>query len=101
METMNIRNIGTIVSIFLITSLILPIVNMLFLIWGHISIEIGVVACILFSIMLFLSTRSFLIVWEISLWTQNEKLPQLIGATVFGSLFYCCTPLLVGVLLMN
>jgi hypothetical protein len=101
MEYMKVWDFGVIITFFLFAALISPIVVMVLLVHGQLSIKTGLIICTLIALLLFMSTRSFMLVLRLSPWTQNDKRPKLIGATLIGSLLYCYLPLLAGVLLTS
>lgn len=93
---MHLNAIGTIVVILLVACILAPLVLMVLVAAGTISTIQGLVISIGAALLLFLSTQSFVIIWDESPWTKHQKRPMLVGATVLGSAGYSLLAFAVG-----
>ena len=63
---------------------------------GRIGATEGLIASAGLAVILYLSTRSFLVVWNESPWTRHQERPKLVGATIAGSMVYSLLAFLAG-----
>ena len=96
---MYLREIGVVVAISLVVSLFAPLVIMGKAAAGIMEMMEGLIACGGIALMLYMSTQSFMIIWDESPWTKHKERPGLVGATILSSVGYSFLALLVGILI--
>jgi len=92
-----LREIGTVVGILLLAALVV----MGLIGSGRIGATEGLIASAGLAVILYLSTRSFLIVWNESPWTRHQERPKLVGATIAGSMVYSLLAFLAGIVMQG
>ena len=98
---MNLREIGTVVTVLMVACLAAPLVVAGMMAAGRLDVQQGMVASAAMALMLFLSTQSFMIIWHESPWTRHKDRPLLVGATVLGSGGYSLVAFLAGMLMRS
>ena len=96
---MYLREIGVVVAISLVVSLFVPLVIMGKAAEGRMGMIEGLIASGGIALMLYMSTQSFMIIWDESPWTKHKERPRLVGATILSSVGYSFLALLVGILI--
>jgi hypothetical protein len=94
-----LREIGTIVVILMVACILAPLVLMVLVADGTFSATQGLLISLGAALLLYLSTQSFMIIWDESPWTKHQNRPMLVGATVLGSAGYSLLALAVGLLI--
>lgn len=98
---MYLREIGGVVTALMVACLVAPLAVMGLLAAGRLDATQGLVASAGAALMLFLSTQSFMMIWQESAWTRHKERPMLIGATVVGAAGYSALAFLAGMLLRS
>lgn len=96
---MYLREIGAVVTGLMVACLEAPLAIAGLVASGRLGATQGLMASAGAALMLCLSTRSFMIIWQESPWTRSSSQPMLVGGTVLGSAGYSLLALLTGLLL--
>ena len=96
---MYLGEIGTVVTGLMVVCVLAPLAVMGMLAAGRLDAVQGLVASGGTALMLYLSTHSFMIVWEESPWTRHKDRPMLVGATILGSAGYSLLAFMAGMFL--
>jgi hypothetical protein len=92
-----LREIGTIVMVLMVVCVLAPLGVLGLLALGTLTAAQGLGLTAGVALLLYLSTQSFMIIWEESPWTKHHGRPMLVGATVLGSAGYSLLAFVVGI----
>jgi len=94
-----LREIGAVVAGLMVACVLAPLGMVGGLAAGRLTALQGIALSGGLALMLYLSTQSFVIIWDESPWTRHQNQPFLVGATLFGSVAYSLAAFLAGMLL--
>jgi len=94
-----LREIGTVVTGLMVACVLAPLGMVGLLAAGRLTAPQGLALSGGLALMLYLSTQSFVIIWDESPWTDYQKRPFLVGATLLGSAAYSLVAFVAGMLL--